>query len=216
MLYLEHISLQMKNGLPVISFRDKTGQTLPLKFAHEKITNRILSYIQDFELLMVRMAGWIPIFWIRKLAYLLAGVKIAKKAHIHMGAQFFYPSGVSIGEGTVVGANVFLDGRDRLVIGKHVDIASDVMIYNSEHDINAEDFHAVSAPVEIGDHVFIGPRAIVLPGVKIDRGAVVAAGAVVTKDVEDFTIVGGVPAKVIGERALKNPNYVLGRSRLFQ
>ena len=55
-----------------------------------------------------------------------------------------------------------------------------------------------------------------MPGVTIGRGAVVAGGAVVTKDVPDFAIVGGVPAKVIGERNNKNPNYRLGRARLFQ
>ncbi|MFI5205556.1 MAG: DapH/DapD/GlmU-related protein, partial [Candidatus Paceibacterales bacterium] len=65
-------------------------------------------------------------------------------------------------------------------------------------------------------YVFIGPRAIILPGVKIGKGAVVAAGAVVTTSVKDFEIVGGVPAKVIGERKNKNPRYKLGRARLFQ
>ena len=64
--------------------------------------------------------------------------------------------------------------------------------------------------------MFIGPRAIILPGVKIGKGAVVGAGAVVTKDVAPFKVVGGVPAKEIGERKNKNPNYKLGRARLFQ
>ena len=101
-------------------------------------------------------------------------------------------------------------------IGNHVDIASEVMIYNSEHDINSEDFHASNSPVEIGDYVFIGPRVIIMPGVKIGTGAVVAGGAVVTADIPEFAIVGGVPAKVIGERRNKKPNYKLGRARMFQ
>jgi maltose O-acetyltransferase len=133
-----------------------------------------------------------------------------------MGTQFFYPANISIGEGSIIGQNAILDGRDKLIIGKYVDIASEVMIYNSEHDINSQDFKAITAPVEIGDFCFIGPRAIVLPGVKIGKGAVVGAGAVVTKDVPQFAIVGGVPAQVIGERKIKNPEYKLGRARLFQ
>ena len=72
------------------------------------------------------------------------------------------------------------------------------------------------AIVRVGDYSFIGPRVIILPGVKIGTGAVVAAGAVVTKDVEDYAIVGGVPAVKIGERKNKNLHYKLGRARLFQ
>ena len=90
------------------------------------------------------------------------------------------------------------------------------MIYNSEHDLEKGDFSVRIEPVEIGDYAFVGPRAIILPGVKVGRGAVITAGAVVTKDISDFAIVGGVPAKVIGERKNKNPNYFLGRARLFQ
>jgi maltose O-acetyltransferase len=107
-----------------------------------------------------------------------------------------------------------------LKIGNHVDIASDVMIYNSQHDMTAEHFAAVESvvkePVTIEDYVFIGPRAIILPGVTIGKGAVVAAGAVVTKSVEPFAIVGGVPAKQIGERQNKDLNYRLGRAALFR
>jgi len=178
--------------------------------------NRVFNYILDFELLLVSWVGLVPFHLLRLFFYSLAGLKIGKGSRIHIGARFFYPANVKIGEDSILGGNIFLDGRDKLIIGNHVDIASEVMIYNSEHDINSEDFHAISAPVEIGDYVFIGPRAIILPGVKIGKGAVVAAGAVVTKDVGQFQIVGGVPAKVIGERKNRNPHYKLGRARLFQ
>src|SRR3989344_2793263 len=70
--------------------------------------------------------------------------------------------------------------------------------------------------IRIGEGTFIGPRVIIMPGVKIGKGAVVAGGAVVAKDVEAFTIVGGVPAKFIFERKNKDLNYKLGRARLFQ
>jgi maltose O-acetyltransferase len=90
------------------------------------------------------------------------------------------------------------------------------MIYSQEHNLSSVDFAASSAPVAIGNYVFIGPRAIILPGVTIGDGAVVAAGAVVTKDVGAYKIVGGVPAKEIGERKAKDLHYKLGRFKLFQ
>ena len=192
------------------------GKPLDNKEASQKIVNRIFNWVLDFELLLLTWVGLIPLHSIRLLIYKLEGVKIGKGSRIHIGAKFFDPSNIEIGEGCIIGDNCFLDGRDKLKIGKHVDIASQVLIYNSEHDINSEDFGPLTGAVEIQDYVFIGPRSIILPGVKIGKGAIVAAGAVVTKSVSDFTIVGGVPAQVIGERKIKDPHYKLGRARLFQ
>ena len=197
-------------------FRDRMGRSLTTAEASVKIVMRGLNWLLDFELLLITWAGLMPFHLFRLFVYSLAGIKIGRGSRIHIGARFFYPSNIKIGTGTIIGDNIFLDGRDKLIIGDHVDIASGVMILNSEHDINSEDFKAISAPVEIGDFVFIGPRAIILPGVKIGKGAVVAAGAVVTKDVADFAIVGGVPAVVIGERKTKDLHFKLGRARLFQ
>lgn len=181
-----------------------------------KIIRKVKAVFLDFELMFLRWTGFIPFHLFRKFVYLIFGIKIGKGSAIHMWANFFDPKGIKIGEDTIVGDRCFLDGRDKLFIGDHVDIASQVLIYNSEHDIQSESFKAICAPVEIGDYVFIGPRAIILPGVKIGKGAVVAAGAVVTKDVEPFKIVGGIPAKEISERKQKNLHYKLGRARLFQ
>lgn len=216
MLFLEHIQASVKDGFLSISLKDKMGRDLSISQAIDKALNRLSSYLLDLELLVVRIVGFIPIHTFRWIIYKLAGVNLSPSAHLHMGTQFFHPSGVSIGSGTIVGQNCFLDGRDKLIIGDHVDIASDVMIYNSEHDIDSEDFRPVTAPVKIGDHVFIGPRAIILPGVTIEKGAVVAAGAVVSKDVAEYSVVGGVPAKVIKERGARDFHYRLGRARLFQ
>lgn len=182
----------------------------------KKILRRIKAILLEFELMLLRWVGFIPSHAVRKFVYRLSGVKIGRGSAIHMWANFFDPKGIEIGEDTIVGDHCFLDGRDRLKIGNHVDIASQVLIYNSEHDINDESFKAIISPVEIKDFVFIGPRTIILPGVKIGKGAVVAAGAVVTKNIDEFKIVGGVPAKEIGERNLKDLRYRLGRAALFQ
>lgn len=184
--------------------------------ASGKIGRRLYHWLADFFLFWLNLFCYIPSHHVRRFILRLAGAKIGKGSSIHMGISFFSLRNTRIGQDSILGRNIFLDGRASINIGSHVDIASDVMIYNSEHDISSEDFHAVTAPVEIEDYVFIGPRAIILPGVKIGKGAVVGAGAVVTKDISDFAVVGGVPAQVIGERKLKNPQYRLGRARLFQ
>lgn len=213
MIFSENIKITSRG----VVFTDKHGEELSSIQAIKKIIARIFNWWIDFKLFMLHLISLhVPFHAIRRLFFKLAGVRIGKGSTIHMGCKFFEPNGVSVGKDTIVGDSAFLDGRAPLNIGNHVDIASEVMIYNSEHDIESEKFEATEESVEIGDYVFIGPRAIILPGVKIGKGAVIGAGAVVTKDVEDFKIVGGVPAKVIGERKNKDPNYRLGRARLFQ
>ncbi|KKP60629.1 MAG: acetyltransferase (isoleucine patch superfamily), partial [Candidatus Roizmanbacteria bacterium GW2011_GWC2_34_23] len=160
--------------------------------------------------------GLVPSHCCRRFFYRLAGIKIGKGSAIHTGARFYDPRNICIGEDSIIGEGVVLDGRDLLTIGNHVDIASEVMIYNSEHNVNDENFVANNSPVKIEDYVFIGPRVIILAGVIVGRGAVVGAGAVVTKDVPPYAIVGGVPAKIIGERRNKDLHYKLGRARLFR
>lgn len=209
-------NLEIQFFPPKLIFVDRMERRLDFSIAAKKILNRIESWFLDFWLMILNWVTWCPFWTIRKAFFLLSGVKLGRKSKLHCGCWFFDPRGIKIGEGTIIGYRTFLDGREKLEIGDHVDIASEVMIYNSEHDIHAEDMRAVEAPVKIEDYVFIGPRAIILPGVKIGKGAVVAAGAVVTKDVPEKTIVAGVPAKPIGKRKVKKLNYRLGRTRLFQ
>lgn len=213
MLYAENIKI----GKEGIAFTDKHGSALSVGEALGKAAVRVQNWFADFGLMLVHgVSLHIPFWFIRKIIFVLAGVKMGKGTRIHMGTKFFAPGGVTIGEDTMIGQGTFLDGRAPLSIGSHVDVASEVMIYNSEHDINDEFFRATTEAVEIGDYVFIGPRAIILPGVRVGKGAIVGAGAVVTKDIPDFAIVGGVPARLIGEREAKDLHYRLGRARLFQ
>ena len=197
-------------------FHDRMGKELSWIEALNKILFRVQSYWLELVTgFLWYGVGIVPLHWVRRFFYRLFGVNIGKGSTIHMFAKFYDPSGVTIGEDTIIGDQVILDGRAPLIIGNHVDIASRVMIYNAEHNIHADDFGFLSAQVKIEDYVFIGPNAIILPGVTIGKGAVVGAGAVVTKDVASMTVVGGVPAKQIGERKVKTLNYRIGRARLF-
>lgn len=182
----------------------------------QRILRRIDAILLEFVNFVLYVVGYVPSHHIRRAFYRLAGMRIGSGSSIHMWAKFYDPSNIKIGKDTIIGEGAVLDGRERLSIGSHVDIASEVMIYNAEHDVHSSDFHAEARPVIIEDYVFIGPRAVILPGITIGKGAVVGAGAVVTKDVEPFAIVGGVPAKVIGERKNTDPQYRLGRAAWFR
>lgn len=167
--------------------------------------------------------GFIPFHTCRRFFYRLFGMKLGSGSTIHMMARIYDPRHIKIGDDTLVGEKATLDGRRQLpnsrgglTIGSHVDIASDVMIWTSEHDLHHPQMKPIEEKVVIEDYVFIGPRAIILPGVTIGRGAAIAAGAIVTKDVAPKTIAAGIPAKPIGQRQIKELNYRLGRPRLFQ
>lgn len=205
----------MKTGLT-----DKTGKELSVVELTNKGLTRINKIMLELEVYLLHLVGYIPSHHIRRLCYRLAGMKIGRGSTIHMGARFYNPHRISVGSDSIIGESAVLDGRAPLTIGDHVDIASEVMIYNSEHNLDAEHFAAdegvITEPVTIQDYVFIGPRAVILPGVTIGSGAAVGAGAVVTKDVAPYAIVGGVPARVIGERKNRELHYKLGRAAWFR
>lgn len=196
--------------------KDRTGKNLDSQDVFQKIIIRIQTIFLEFWLMILRFVGFVPLHFVRKFFYIISGINLPFDSTIHIGANFFNPSNITIGHDTIVGDHCFLDGRAPLKIGNHVGIASQVLIYNDEHDINSPNYGNSFGPVEIGDYVFIGPRAIILPNIKIGKGAVVAAGAIVTKDIPEFEIWGGVPAKKISDRQIKNLDYKLGRPMLFQ
>lgn len=161
------------------------------------------------QLLALQMVGLTPTHIIRKLLLRLMGVKIGKKVAFYSGFEIRSPQKLTVGDGTVIGHGAILDARRGISIGSNVNISTGVWIWTLQHDPQCPEFSAHGKPVIICDRAWISSRTTILPGVKIGVGAVVAAHAVVTKDVPDFAIVGGVPAKIIGQR---NPDlrYNLG------
>ncbi len=153
---------------------------------------------------------------LRKFALKSAGVKLGSKASILRKVEVFKPSNISIGNNSVINTKVLLDGRGgKVTIGNNVDIAREANIWTLEHEPNS-DYHKIKGgDVVIEDYVWVASRATILPGTTIGKGAVVASGALVTKDVQPMTIVAGVPAKVIGQRNSKLL-YELDYKPIFQ
>jgi virginiamycin A acetyltransferase len=141
-----------------------------------------------------------------------AGVEIGEDAFIAWGVAI--PGGCSVGRGTSIHKKCVLRGSAPIAIGNYCAIAEGTHIASSNHDVNRPNLHKgwqrtfgdgrpldeSRGPLRIGHAVWVGAHAQILPGVSVGNGAVVAGGAVVTKDVEPFTIVAGNPANPIRKR----------------
>lgn len=136
-------------------------------------------------------------------------VHIDKTSLLYSGMRW-WKGPFHVGSGCNIGFRNHIDCRRGVTIGNNVTMATEVMIWTLHHDYNDVRFGVRGGEVVIGNYCWICARAIILPGVTIGEGAVVAAGAVVTKDVAPWTIVGGVPAKQIGERQRNEYDYVPG------
>lgn len=160
----------------------------------------ITSFIRYIDI----QIGLIPSMCLRYFIYkYMLLVDLKKNVVLHYGTEIRDHEKLSIGEGSIVGDKAILDARNGIVIGKHVNISSNASIWTEQHDHRDPWFLCDSNRnklVKIGDRAWIGPNTLILPGVQIGVGAVVAGGSVVTKDVPPFSIVAGIPAKTIGER----------------
>ncbi len=127
-----------------------------------------------------------------------------KLVNIQTGVTMDPVRNISIGDNSGIGRDSILIAPAPIEIGRDVMIGPQLIIYTANHEtkrmLPMNKQAMVCKPVKIGDDVWIGARVTILPGVVIGDGSVIAAGSVVTKSLEPYTIAGGVPAKKIKER----------------
>lgn len=170
----------------------------------ESIKKKILRFISGYIRYSIFKVSVIPSHTIRNFLYKnVYCIELGFNAVIYYGAEIRAPHKLSVGARSIIGDKSVLDARNEIIIGEDVNMSSEVHIWTEQHDHRDPYFRCnsdESYKVQIGNRVWIGPRVTILHGVKIGEGAVIAAGSVVTKNIAAYEIVGGIPAKKIGER----------------
>jgi acetyltransferase-like isoleucine patch superfamily enzyme len=162
-----------------------------------------------------RIVAHLPSHALRKFFYRsIMKFQIGELSFVFCRARFDNRGGFTMGSHSTINEECRLDNRGGITIGDNVSISAQVCILTADHDPRSPTFAGRERAVRIEDNAFIGTRAMILPGITIGRGAVVAAGAVVTKEVAPLSIVAGSPAKEIGRRD-PTLDYRVDYCRLF-
>lgn len=163
----------------------------------------MIKIINHFLRLLLKVFPEYTFKYLTARIYRVMGYKsISSKARIFSSVKILGEVDVVIGEDTFIGADTFIGGGNcKISIGKNCDISSNVQIIGGTHEIDVLGDRIAgkgySEDIIIGDGVWVCAGAKILGGVTIGEKAIIAAGSVVNKDVESYTIVGGVPAKFI-------------------
>lgn len=143
----------------------------------------------------------IPFPHLRMELYRRAGMTIGEETNIMMHAFILEARSITIGPNCIIGPFTTLDGRGTLTVGRNVNIAGEVLTIGGHHLVDSPTAEGLVGKIVIEDNAWVAMRATILPGVTVHEGAYVAAAALVNRDVEPYTLVGGVPAKKIRDRS---------------
>ena len=151
--------------------------------------------------------------------YRVVFARLAGFCFIRPGARITHSYGMSVGRNLHLNTGTFIDARGGLTLGDNVLIGPNAVLLTSQHHWSDPSQPIVVqghqlAPTTVGDDVWIGANAVILPGLNIASGTVVGAGAVVTKNTESYSIVGGIPARVVGFRPARSATSPVAPSTL--
>lgn len=155
-----------------------------------------------------------PFFLFKKKYLRLTKVKIGFNSYIHTRVKFFSFGNLTIGDNSSINFGCYLDNRNQIIIHNNVAICHNVKIYTLGHDLDDPYFRGMGGPVIINDYAFVFPNVLIMPNVEIGKGAVVLPGSVVTKNIEPYNVVGGVPAKFVRYR-INDLKYTINNKYWF-
>ena len=161
--------------------------------------------VRLWEIVWFSFLRWTPkkLNFLRLIILRFFGATVHGKPFVFPSARIYAPFNLEVHEGACIGPMTNIYNLGRLVLCERCVISQETMLCGGTHDLSARHLPLLIGDIRVGRDVFVGARAVILPGVDLGEGAVVGAGAVVTKDVPDWKIVAGNPAREIGERKLQ-------------
>lgn len=174
-------------------------------FSYRKVLVSTYSHLYNLYFMFLELLPFV----IRYPLYKLMFNKLGSNVHIDFKTYFRYPSQISIGSNVSINRGCsFYAGykikEAKIILKDNIAIGPEVTFFAAGHDSSDINLKDTGAPIIIESFVWIGGKSIILQGITIGEGAVIAAGSIVTKDVEPYTIVGGTPAKFIKKRELND------------
>jgi maltose O-acetyltransferase len=158
--------------------------------------------IPDPDYALNHIINRIPLTGARMRAYAALGVKFddISSTQIALGVEMWIGQRLTIGARSTIGQRCYIDARGSIRIDNDVSISREAALLTATHNPDDPNFAAEHAPIHLEQHCWIGIRSLIMPGVHIGEGAIVAAGALVTTNIEPYTIVAGTPAKTLRKR----------------
>lgn len=160
--------------------------------------------VRLWECVWFLLLRWTPkkLNWLRLLSLRVFGAKIYGKPFIFPSAKIYAPFNLEVYDHACIGPLVNVYNLGKVILRRNSVVSQETMLCGGTHDLSSPILPLLVGDIELGEEVFVGARALILPGISIGDGGVVGAGAVVTKDVAPWAVVGGNPAKFIKKREL--------------
>lgn len=154
---------------------------------------------------ILRILPGIEGLFLRAIFYKTLFISAGKKLIIYPNVFIIFSNKISVGNRVAINRGTYIDGRGSLIIGNNVLIGPNCVIATAGHGnsttkIPMSEQDITTGAITIGDDVWIGANVVINMGVTLHNGSIIAAGSVVTKDIPEYTVYGGVPAKFISDR----------------
>ncbi|MGI9457417.1 MAG: WcaF family extracellular polysaccharide biosynthesis acetyltransferase [Aeoliella sp.] len=176
---------------------DLTDYRVPPDYVNRGLITRLLWLLVSE---VVFESGWFMFSRVKPAILRWFGAKIGQGLVVKPHVRIKFPWRLEIGDHVWIGEGTWIDNLDFVSLGSHVCVSQGVYFCTGSHDYKSRDFDLITAPITVGNGAWIAARSTLMGGVAIGANALVAAGSVVTKDVEPATIVGGNPARLIRPR----------------